>query len=241
MKTLMTQFRFAAVMTALVFAGAVIVVAADEAAAPESPFNGKDLTGWKQADPKAHSEWVVGTAKIDPDKATELIVTKEGNELINAKAHSIDIATEAEYGDCHLELEVMVPKGSNSGIYLQGRYEVQVLDSFGKDKDAGKGDMGAVYNQCAPKDPKYKAPGEWQKFVIDFQAPKFDADGKRTAKGKFIKIVLNGVTIVENFEVDGTTGGPFPGLKPEAAKGPLMFQGNHGAVSFRNIKITPLK
>jgi hypothetical protein len=212
------------------------VLAADDAWVTK-PFNGKDLEGWKCRG-EGMGAWMVGSAKLDPDDPAKLVTTKEGTEMVNAKAHSMDIFSNAKYGDQIVKVEVMVPKGSNSGIYLQGEYEVQVLDSYGKDETANKGDMGAVYGKCAPKGPHYKKPGEWQTFEIHFQAPKFDADGKKTANAKFIKIVFNGDTIVENFDCDGPTGGE---LGKETAMGPIMFQGNHGAVSFRNLTIEPLK
>jgi hypothetical protein len=215
-------------------------LAADDAWVTK-PFNGKDLEGWKSAG-KDMGFWQVGAAKLDANAAGSLVVSKPGTELINAikaGAHGVDLRSVATYGDQIVKIDVMVPKGSNSGIYLQGEYEVQVLDSFGKDDSAGKGDMGAVYNKCAPKGPHYKKPGEWQTFEIHFQAPKFDADGKKTASAKFIKVVLNGDTIVENFDCDGPTGGGVD--NKEKAMGPIMFQGNHGSVSFRNLSIEPLK
>ncbi len=132
----------------------------------------------------------------------------------------------------------MVAKGQNSGIYMMGEYEVQVLDSFGKEK-VGAGDMGGLYNAAAPRVNASKAPGEWQKFVIDFRAPRFDADGKKTANAKFVKVELNGQVIHENLELKGPTPGGLTGK--EAAVGPLLYQGDHGIVAFRNLKITPVK
>jgi hypothetical protein len=129
----------------------------------------------------------------------------------------------------------MVPKGSNSGIYLMGEYEIQILDSFGKAK-VGPGDLGGIYGSAAPLLNAAKKPGEWQKFVIEFQAPKF-ADGKKTTNAKVLKVTLNGQVIHENIEVKGVTGGALTGK--ESAAGPLMFQGDHGTVALRNLKFTP--
>jgi hypothetical protein len=233
---LLASHRLAVLAMALVF-GVAIVATAEEAAAPTKPFNGKDTTGWKFRGDPAKSQWVVGTAKLDEKNPSALTVEPGGDELIN-KSRGVDIYTEQKFGDCILTVDVMVPKGSNSGIYLQGEYELQILDSFGHDKNPGMGDMGAIYSAAVPKNPVYKKPGEWQTFEIHFQAPKFDDAGKKTANAKFIKVVLNGVTIHENVEVKGGTGGQ---LGPETAKGPLMFQGDHGPVAFRNIEIKPLK
>jgi hypothetical protein len=202
------------------------------------PFNGKDLEGWV-AKGKDFGAWMVGTAKLDANDATKFVVAKTGDWLINSLGHSFDLYSKSTYGDQILMVEVMVPKGSNSGIYLQGEYEVQVLDSFGKDANPGPGDMGGIYGGAAPKGPKYKKPGEWQTFEIHFQAPKFDADGKKAANAKFVKVVLNGDVIHENVEAKAPTGGGVD--NKEKAMGPIMFQGNHGAVAFRNLSIEPLK
>lgn len=201
------------------------------------PFNGKDLSGWTTKGPAERSKWKVGKASLDPADPHKFVVT-EGSELVNAEGHSVDLYTEAKWGDCLLEVEVMVAKGQNSGIYMMGEYEVQVLDSFGKEK-VGAGDMGGLYNAAAPRVNASKAPGEWQKFVIDFRAPRFDADGKKTANAKFVKVELNGQVIHENLELKGPTPGGLTGK--EAAVGPLLYQGDHGIVAFRNLKITPVK
>ena len=209
--------------------------------AQDAPFNGKDLTGWKPKNAEK-SKWKVGKASLDAADNKKLAVA-EGGELINAAAKhgdSADISTEAKWGDCVIELELMVPKGSNSGVYVMGEYEVQVLDSFGKPGDKmGQGDIGAIYGVAPPKVNASKAPGEWQKMTIDFRAPKFDADGKKTANAKFVKIELNGQVIQENAEMKGPTPSGVTGK--EAPTGPIMFQGDHGPVAFRNIKITPVK
>src|SRR3989442_1046318 len=112
--------------------------------AQDSPFNGKDLTGWK---PKGNntekSKWKVGKAALDPADSKKLAVT-EGTELVNAAAKhgdSVDLYSEAKWGDCVIEVELMVAKGSNSGVYVMGEYEVQVLDSFGRQK-VDQGDIG---------------------------------------------------------------------------------------------------
>jgi len=225
-------------LIALSMAMAFALSAALQAAEPIELLNGKDLTGWKVTGDPAKTSWVVGTAKLDEASPGKLAVSKEGKELISPRTDG-NIYTERQFGDCVLTLEVMVPRGSNSGIYLHGVYEIQVLDSFGRKGKPSQGDMGGIYQNAAPKNPKYKAPGEWQTFEIHFLAPRFDASGKKTANAKFAKVVLNGVTIHENVEAKGPTGGGLRGN--EAPTGPLMFQGDHGPVAYRNIKITPTK
>ncbi len=216
--------------------GAARLAAADPR--PVEPFNGKNLTGWKVKDKKL-SHWVVGVATVLPEKPTELALRRPTNSetaaLINDEGGGTDISTDQKFGDCTVELEFLIPKGSNSGVYLMGEYEVQILDSYGKEKP-DKGDLGAIYGVSAPKVNAAKKPGEWQKFVIDFQAPRFEG-GKKTANAKFLKVVLNGQVIQENVEVPGPTTAALTGK--EAPTGPLMLQGDHGPVAFRNIRITP--
>jgi hypothetical protein len=207
------------------------------------PFNGKDLTGWKSKSQGEHtSKWTVGKALQSATHPDQLEMTVPGTELINLAAghgQSLDLYTTAQFGDVRIELELMVPKGSNSGVYVMGEYEVQVLDSYGKpNAELGAGDIGAIYNAAVPKENASKPPGTWQQLVIDFRAPTFDAEGKKLTNATFVKVTLNGKVLHENLPMPGPTPGGVAGK--EAAVGPLMFQGNHGPVAFRNIKITPL-
>ncbi len=226
--------RALALGLALLCALALLAGRSVGAADPIEPFNGKDLSGWKVRGNPKHSQWTVGTAKLDPHNPRKVVVSCGGKELINRTA-SEDLYTEAKFGDCHVELEVMVPKGSNSGIYLMGVYEIQVLDSFGK-KNADVHDMGAIYSKHAPKVNASAAPGVWQKYVIEFRAPKFNAGGKKIANAKVVRCTLNSQLIHENAEINGPTGGQLTG---EVPTGPLMLQGDHGPVAFRNITIQP--
>ena len=216
------------------------------------PFNGKNLNGWKAVNPNDRNFWVAshGTAGLATDNPQALVCLPfpEGdsaNVLINLSGpnwgrdgnhRGVDLYTEQVFGDCTVEIEFMVSKGSNSGVYLMGEYEVQVADGWGKQGGLGQGDIGAIYSAAAPKVNAALEPGKWQKFVIDFVAPRFDAAGNKTANAKFLKITLNGQVVQENIEVPGgSTGGGITGK--EHAKGPLMLQGNHGPVAFRNIVI----
>ena len=206
-----------------------------------TPFNGKNLDGWATKGPIDQSKWIVGIAKIDPANEGRLVTEPAGDkpgDLVTCEGHGQDIYTDVKVGDCTVEVEVMVPKGSNSGIYMMGEYEIQVLDSFGRE-NIGPGDMGGLYGAKPAMVNASKKPGEWQQYVIEFKAPKFDGD-KKVANAKFVKITLNGKVIHENVEMQQQTPGGVVGK--EAAVGPLMFQGNHGAVAFRNIKIiVPVK
>jgi Domain of Unknown Function (DUF1080) len=216
----------------------LLALAALFSSSQDSPFNGQDLSGWKFKGGEAKNKWRVGKASLDPADPHKLVVSPGGNEMVNAEGHGTDIYTEAKWGDAVIEVEVMVAKGQNSGIYVMGEYEVQVLDSFGKEK-VGAGDMGGLYGAAAPRVNASKAPGEWQKYVIDYRAPKFDADGKKVCNLKFVKIELNGQVLHENVELKGPTPSGVTGK--EAATGPIMFQGDHGLVAYRCLKVTPLR
>ena len=204
-------------------------------------FNGKDLTGWKLRGGEksaAKSKWsVVAGAFLDPDMPTRLFANPGAGVLLSGDdGRGVDLLTTFEHGDCELHLEFKVPKGSNSGVYFQGQYEVQILDSFGKaDKDLKYGDCGGIYNTAPPKTNVSRMPGEWQTFDVTFLAPRFDEKGKKIANARFVKVIHNGVVIHENIEVKSPTTAALGG--PERPLGPLMLQGDHGPVAFRNIRV----
>jgi hypothetical protein len=209
-----------------------------EAPKPVEPFNGKDLTGWQfKGGDKKRSKWTVGKATMAAAEPSKLTIAADGHELINAEGGGVDTYSDYKHGDALIEVELMVPKGSNSGVYVMAEYEVQVFDSWGVEKP-GPGDIGAIYGAAPPRVNAAKPPGEWQKMTIDFRAPKFDAAGKKTANATFVKVTLNGEVIQENVEVKGPTPSCLTGK--ESATGPLMFQGDHGPVAYRNIKIKPI-
>ena len=207
-----------------------------------SPFDGKSLQDWKtKPRGKNTNQWKVGIAAVNPERPNELVVKEGSGEMVNtpskATGKSLDIYSTLTHGDARIELELMVPKGSNSGIYLHGEYEVQVLDSYGR-KKLGMGDMGAIYGAKPPSTNACKKPGEWQKYIILFRAPKFK-DGKKVANARIDKVILNGQLLQQDVELPKPTPGGITGK--EKAKGPIMFQGDHGPVAYRNIKITSLK
>jgi hypothetical protein len=168
------------------------------------------------------------------------------NTLRGAKYQSTDdLYSVLEHGDIKVSLDFMIPKGSNSGLYLQSRYEVQILDSWLKkvpndgdcgainhrwDESRGKGNEG--YEGHPPRQNACKAPGLWNHLEVDFKAPTFDASGKKLTNARFNKVVLNGVLIHENIELLGVTRG---GALQEVAKAPFRIQGDHGQVAFKNI------
>ncbi|MEM1134666.1 MAG: family 16 glycoside hydrolase [Bacteroidota bacterium] len=206
-------------------------------------------------EPKAEVEEVTGKKKKKrkktnnetPKPEPKAVTFETGTGvLLNMNDETIKdhLLTQWEHGDIILETDVMIPKGSNSGIYLQGRYEVQLLDSWGV-KSASFSDIGGIYRNWeqepgkiymgkAPFTNAAFAPGVWQHMKIAFRAPRFDGNGKKVENARFIYVELNGIRIHENLEVPLPTGGPVE--NNETAKGPLMIQGDHGPVAFRNMQ-----
>lgn len=166
-----------------------------------------------------------------------------GTILCNENGAHLDLGI--EHGDIELDIDFMVPKGSNSGIYFQGRYEVQILDSWLKTSLATQ-DCGAIYDAfdeekkevthagSPPALNATRAPGLWQSFNILFRAPKFDKNGQKTANAKFEHVYLNGQLIQKDVEVPLPTRAHM--LSGEAATGSIYLQGDHGQVAYRNIQ-----
>ena len=205
-----------------------------------------DLSFWKNAN--AANWQIAGQATAALHQADVMTATKGSGLLVNipdAKNRANLISTR-EYGDVDVAFDFMMAHHSNSGFYLQGRYEVQLMDSWGV-QTPKYGDCGGIYARrrftpqeamfdgTAPRLNACLAPGLWQRMEISFQAPRFNAAGKKTANARFLKVLLNGVTIHENLELTGPTGGPI--AEQEVATGPFMIQGDHGPVAFRNFKI----
>ncbi len=175
-----------------------------------SLFNGKDLAGWQNArNATGENKW-----KAEDGTLTNIATGHDGN----------DIATVEKFKDFELKIEYKTVKDGNSGVYLRGRIELQVLDSFGKNPP-GKGDDGAVYAQFPPKVNATKPVGEWNTLEVSYV-------------GDVLTAKLNGQVIHDKQQITKVTGGALPGGVDEA--GPLMLQGNHGKVWYRNITIKPL-
>jgi hypothetical protein len=209
-------------------------------------FDGKDLSNWREP----RGKWEVAkSVSLDP-KDPHLFVIEPGTGIFvnGPTGKERNLKTKGEYGDAEIHVEFNVSSNSNSGVYVQGRYEVQIFDSWGVPNDKltchqcggiyerwinGKGVGGQPARVNASK-----RPGEWQTFDITYRAPRFDAAGKKTENGRFIKVVQNGTVIHENVEVIGPTRSA--AYNNEAALGPIMLQGDHGPVAFRKMRITPL-
>lgn len=168
-------------------------------------FNGKDLTGWRLTDPSA-SNWIV-----------------EEGLLVN-KGKGANIVTEQQFQDFRLHIEFNCPPGCNSGIYLRGRYEVQIEDNELHAPLTNR--MGAIYGFIAPEVQIPRRAGEWQTFDI-------------TLLGRSVSVLHNSRLIIRNREIPGITGGAMD--SDEGQPGPLYLQGDHGGLAFRHIVITPAR
>jgi hypothetical protein len=143
----------------------------------------------------------------------------------------------------------VLPINSNSGIYFMGRYEIQVFDSYGKE-EVEHSDCGGIYQRWdenrnpkgyegyPPKVNASKPAGKWQIFDVIFRAPRFDLNGNKLRNARFEKVVLNSIIIHENVEVSGSTRAA--AFDDEKKVGPLMLQGDHGPVAYRNIWVETL-
>jgi type 1 glutamine amidotransferase len=212
---------------------------------PAKNINLKDLAPWRNTE-----KWFsAGDAVTSPHWDDKLMGYIGSGTIINGTdGKAQNLVTNQQFGDCALHLEFMIPKGSNSGVYLMGRYEVQIKDSENVDKPQYS-DCGGIYqrgqkidNNLKPADEKgyppitnaASAPGSWQTFDIIFSAPKFE-NGKKIANARFDRVVLNGTVIHQNVEVFSPTRASL--FNDEKPQGPLMLQGDHGPVAFRNIRL----
>jgi hypothetical protein len=174
---------------------------------PITLFNGHDHSGWYFDNPEKASSWTV-----------------ENGCLVNKEAGS-NIATDKKFSDFKLHIEFNCPSNANSGVYLRGRYEVQIED----DDDHGAPPnrrIGGIYGFLAADPEQPRRPGMWQSFDITFV-------------GRFVTVVQNGHIIIPNQEIPGITGGAFD--SHEELPGPIYLQGDHGGIAYRNIVLTPAK
>ena len=167
-----------------------------------SLFNGYNLDGWKSSDPEKKNQWTV----------------KKGI-LLNPES-GVNLITDKKFEDFKLSIEFRYPKGSNSGVYLRGRYEVQVEDNYGLEPESTL--FGGIYGFLKPNQMAAKPAGEWQRYEI-------------TLIGRRVSVVANDKKIINDQIIPGITGGALD--SKEALPGPIMLQGDHGIIEYRNIKI----
>jgi hypothetical protein len=166
-------------------------------------FDGKDLKGWHAS---GKNQWIVE------------------NGIMSSPASGSNIMTDRVFNDFKLHIEFRYPKGSNSGVYLRGRYEIQIVDSKGMEPTRDY--LGAIYGFLPPTEMMAKDAGEWQSYDV-------------TLVGRLVTLAVNGKTVICNQVIPGITGGALDSREGEP--GPIMIQGDHGAVDFRNIFITPAR
>lgn len=211
-----------------------------------------DLSNLKEFN-NAGANWhIAGDVKADLNKSHDMTFSPGVGILVNLPNASAreDLYTNFKHGDVDIELDCMMAKESNSGIYLQGRYEIQLLDSWGV-LNPRSSDIGGIYERYdnsrpegqrnidghAPRQNASKAPGLWQHLKISFQAPRFEG-GVKVKNAKILLIELNGVLIQENIELFAATAGAVSEV--EVAADALRIQGDHGQVAFKNIVIKQL-
>ena len=170
---------------------------------PVRLFNGTDLTGWHAT---GENQW------------------QAANGVLRSPRSGSNIVTDRTFGDFKLHIEFRYPKGSNSGVYLRGRHEVQIEDDEGAAPATDH--FSGVYGFIAPSEIAARPPGEWQSYDI-------------TLVGRMVTVVANGKTVICNREIPGITGGAL--VSDEGAPGPLLLQGDHGPIEFRNIVLTPAR
>lgn len=182
------------------------------------------------------------------DGKMELEIHGTGSVLVNSsqKAAVPYLYTKDEYADVAVDLEFMIPKGSNAGIYLQGRYEIQIFDSYGVDKPKYS-DLGGLYERGGQADgyegvpPRVNAarrPGAWQTLRIVFRGPRFDDAGRKIANARFERVVVNGQLVHENQPVTGPTRAAQ--YRDEQPRGPITIQGDHGPIAIRRFQVTSI-
>jgi len=195
----------------LTLCACVSLAAADDEKDFQPLFNGKDLTGWRLRNPNGHNSWSVlpgGILKNTVDKGT----------------HGTDLVTEKKFWNFTVRYEYMTPDNSNSGFYLRGRHEIQILGDYKSGEPTITGN-GSIYNFKAPDKFVTKPAGEWQ-------------TAEATVIGNRITVIMNGVKIHDNVECNKATGSEIDNKVNEP--GPIFLQGDHGTVSFRNIRIKEL-
>jgi hypothetical protein len=214
-----------------------------------SLFNGYELAGWKAMNPAQNAWQTASQVRVDAEDPKKFDLIPGSGILVNGPVgKTTNIYSELEHGDCEAHVEFMVPKDSNSGVYFQGRYEIQILDSFGKD-EVTFSDCCGIYSRWientnveghAPRVNASRPPGEWQSFDVRFIAPRFDEQGKKIANARFDWVRHNGVLVHQNVELNGPTRAAMDENK-EVPTGPIMLQGDHGPVAYRNMSIRLLK
>jgi len=213
-----------------------------------TPLSGRPLDEVFVKPGKWHAATEVTLASKNPKQLASTPSKPESPILVNGEVGRVaDLLTTEKYQDVELKCEFFIAKGSNSGIKFNGQYKIQIIDNPPGKKLTGDS-TGGIYPRAefkpkyhhiddgiAPKENAAKSPGEWQTLHVIFQSPRFDDAGKKTTNARFVKVVVNGKTVHENVEVAAPTGHAWH--NKEMAKGPILFQGDHGPVAFREVQV----
>ena len=181
---------------------------------PVSLFNGKDMTGWRPHEPDKINGWSVKEG---------MLVNETPKTDFSATGAYANLRTEAEFEDFRLHIEFLIEANRNSGVYLRGMYEAQVVDRDSRMQ--GISGVGAIFSRIAPTTNAGNPPGQWQTYDL-------------TLVDRHITVVLNGVKVIDNQPVIGPTGGAI--YTDPASPGPIYLQGDHTAVKYKNIYLTPV-
>lgn len=177
-------------------------------------FDGKTLNGWKLRRPDGAKSWLVENG---------MLVNRLDHQREKITGHGTDLVSEATFRDFVVRYDYLIPPGANSGFYLRGRHEIQIFDDYGKKPEIGGN--GAIYSLAPAALMASRKPGEWQSV-------------EARIVGNKITVVLNGVTIHSNVECSRGTGGQLDDNMDQP--GPILLQGDHGEVAFRNLRIKAL-
>lgn len=172
---------------------------------PVKLFNGKNVKGWHT---DGTNQWIAE------------------NGILRSPHSGANLITDKTFTDFKLHIEFRYPQGSNSGVYLRGRYEVQVIDTKSGDPEPVNNQFSSIYGFLPPNKMTAKNPGEWQSYDI-------------TLVGRMVTIIANGKTVIYDQVIPGITGGAIN--SKEGEPGPILIQGDHGPIDYRNIVITPVK
>jgi hypothetical protein len=195
--------------------------------------------------------WIYADEVSLDEKNPRLLSCKPGKAILvnGLKGRERDLVTRQSFGDIELEMDFLIAQRSNSGVKFHSVYEIQIYDSYGKKELTGS-DCGGIYPRAellpmyrsidkgiAPRTNACKPAGQWQKLHAIFVAPRFDAEGKKIRNARLVKVTLNDIVIHENQELQWPTGHNW--RRKEVASAPLLLQGDHGPVAFRNVRVRP--
>jgi len=241
----MKSLRIAPILLVLATAGNLYAASCSEC--HKIHLTGENFSAW---DGDTGQWQIVGDASLKPDSVKLLISEAGTGTVINGPTGKTKhLITKEHFGDVDAHIEFKVARDSNSGVYFMGRYEVQVFDSWQKESLYPGIECGGIYRRWdesrtpkgfeghSPRVNASREPGQWQTFDVVFRAPRFDAQGRKVANARFEKVIHNGILVHEDVEVTGPTRSGL--FDDELPFGPLVLQGDHGPVAYRNIRLAP--